>query len=112
VDRYNEMTLHLVESEAPRRQVELVFRAYDDGVAFRYVLPDQEALRDFELTAERSTFRFPGNPTVWAMRDEFVSPHEGEFEELRIDSLAPTSIYNCPMFGWRPACTRRSPRRT
>jgi alpha-glucosidase len=97
VDRYNEMTLHLVESEAPRRQVELVFRAYDDGVAFRYVLPDQEALRDFELTAERSTFRFPGNPTVWAMRDEFVSPHEGEFEELRIDSLAPTSIYNCPM---------------
>ena len=38
-NRYNELTVDLREATAPRRKLRVVFRAYDDGVAFRYVLP-------------------------------------------------------------------------
>ena len=65
-DHANELTLSIVESAAPRRRAELVFRAYDDGVAFRWRLPAQKALGAFELAAERTEFRFAANHTAWA----------------------------------------------
>ena len=40
-DHYNELTVDLREVTAPRRTLRVVFRAYDDGVGFRYVLPAQ-----------------------------------------------------------------------
>ena len=43
-DRANELTLSILESDPPRRHLDLVFRAYDDGVAFRWVLPAQPGL--------------------------------------------------------------------
>ncbi len=65
-DHGNELTLDLVETAAPERRLQVVFRAYDDGVAFRYVLPEQPGLGAFRLAAERTEFRFAGNHTAWA----------------------------------------------
>jgi alpha-glucosidase len=38
---------------------ELVLRAYDDGVAFRYRFPHQPGLERLEIVRERTEFRFP-----------------------------------------------------
>lgn len=46
-DHHNELTVLLEEMATPHRKLNLVFRAFDDGVAFRYVIPDQEPLSDF-----------------------------------------------------------------
>ena len=43
-DCYNHVTIRLQERAAPRRSLHIEFRAYDEGVAFRYVLPEQPAL--------------------------------------------------------------------
>ncbi|MGH9452444.1 MAG: glycoside hydrolase family 97 N-terminal domain-containing protein, partial [Terriglobia bacterium] len=51
-DHYNQLTVPLVETKAPHRRVKLVFRAYNDGVAFRYVLPQQPAIQKFTLSSE------------------------------------------------------------
>ncbi|MGH9941179.1 MAG: glycoside hydrolase family 97 N-terminal domain-containing protein, partial [Pyrinomonadaceae bacterium] len=67
-DRYRELTVALEENGGSRRKLQLVFRAYDDGVAFRYFLPAQDALKDFEITDERSEFRFPADHPCWAMQ--------------------------------------------
>ncbi|MEM9660233.1 MAG: glycoside hydrolase family 97 N-terminal domain-containing protein, partial [Planctomycetota bacterium] len=40
-DRYNQLTVVLKEVEAPNRELRLEFRAYDEGLALRYVLPAQ-----------------------------------------------------------------------
>jgi alpha-glucosidase len=105
VNHFNEMTLALEETQPPHRRVDLVFRAFDDGVAFRYVLP--EAWGAFELAAEHTGFRFPGNPTVWAANfidptwsgfyGAFASPQESEFREVKMNEFDPTQIYGCPM---------------
>ncbi len=78
-DHYNEMTVALEETEAravrvglgqtsivkiPRR-LTLVFRAYDEGVAFRYVVPKQEAFDGFELLDEKTAWRFDDAAQAW-----------------------------------------------
>ena len=64
-NRYNEMEATLRESGAPHRTMILIFRAYDDGVAFRYVLPEQSNLTSFAILSEETAFRFGGDYTAW-----------------------------------------------
>ena len=48
-DHYNELTLNLIETGGARRRLDIVFRVYDDGVAFRYRLPVQPGFTDLRL---------------------------------------------------------------
>jgi alpha-glucosidase len=61
-DRYSELTVDLRERTAPRRALRLVFRAYDDGVAFRYVWRANGA---FAITSEDTEFAFARDFTAW-----------------------------------------------
>lgn len=97
-DAANELRLDLEETGAPRRKITLLFRAYDDGAAFRYVVPEQTAFSDFRLAAERSEFAFAGIPRVWAADyGGFVSHQESEFVETAINDLSPDKPYGLPM---------------
>jgi alpha-glucosidase len=55
-DRWNEITLHF------RGNYGLVFRAYDDAVAYRFFTG---YLRDIKINSEEATFLFPKNHSVW-----------------------------------------------
>lgn len=61
----NEMTVTLTETGADGRTLSVVFRAYDDGVGFRYVLPKQPGLGSFRIVSEETEFRLAGDHTVW-----------------------------------------------
>jgi alpha-glucosidase len=54
-DNFRELTLRF-------ERLTVVFRAYEEGVAFRYRLEGQGP---FELAAERSEFRFPRGAMAW-----------------------------------------------
>jgi alpha-glucosidase len=41
------------------------FRAFDDGIGFRYELPAQSSLREFVITDELTEFSFADNPLAW-----------------------------------------------
>ncbi|MBN1481397.1 glycoside hydrolase family 97 protein [candidate division KSB1 bacterium] len=98
VNRCNEMLVKLAETNGAGRQVHLVFRAYDDGAAFRYVFPQQRALKDFAIIAEKTEFRFPQNHACWAMPlGRFTSNYEKEFERTSIDDIAPDAIVGLPL---------------
>jgi len=89
VDAANELQLDLEETGIPRRKITLLFRAYDDGAAFRYLLPDQAGISEFRLAAEESEFAFAGIPRVWAADyGGFVSHQESEFVETAINDLS------------------------
>ncbi len=65
-DHFNELVLSLEETAAPKRKVVLVFRSYDDGVAFRYQLPAQAALSGpLTLADELTEFAFARNFSSW-----------------------------------------------
>ena len=79
-NRYNELTVELREQVAPRRAVQVVFRVFDDGVGFRYVLPRQRAMDRFAITSEDTEFKFAGDFTAWWIPAQF-GPGSGD-EEL------------------------------
>ncbi|NLT75272.1 MAG: hypothetical protein GXX98_02025, partial [Planctomycetes bacterium] len=57
-DCYHHLTVELEERTEPKRRLHIEFRAYDEGVAFRYVLPEQPALDGATASSEATEFRF------------------------------------------------------
>jgi alpha-glucosidase len=66
-DRHNELRVTAEETTARRRRFTVVFRAFDDGVGFRYELPEQPGLTDFEISDERTEFALAENARAWSI---------------------------------------------
>jgi alpha-glucosidase len=50
---------------AAGRKLQIVLRAYNEGAAVRYVLPEQPGLKDFVITSENTEFHFPEGARAW-----------------------------------------------
>ena len=80
-DQYNELTLSF---QAPGGRtgvdrVQIVFRAYDDGVAFRYLVP-KDVRQSEEIKQECTQYGFAGDYTAWF--------YNGELHNLGPDRLS------------------------
>jgi len=64
-DRYCELRARLIEKNPPGRRLDLVFRAYDDGIGFRYEFPEQPALTDVRIADELTEFAVAEPATAW-----------------------------------------------
>lgn len=93
VGRANELTLSLAKGGHP---FEIVFRAYDDGVAFRYALGGSGTLR---IYAERSVWRLAGGAPWRSWCQRLVRNYEGFY--LPQQGL-PTGEINFPALLRRP----------
>jgi alpha-glucosidase len=97
-NRANELRLRLEETGLPHRRFDVVFRAYDDGVAFRYVLPEQPSFTEFRLASERSIFRFAADHTVWAAAyGSYTGHQEHEFDRTTLSSIGPSAVVGLPL---------------
>jgi len=97
-DRYNELVVELRERNAPNRRVDVVLRAYDEGVAFRYVLPKQEALGEFTLAAENTGFYFAGGARALALNlGRWDTSNEGPYEWIALGDVKPASLIHTPL---------------
>lgn len=57
-NHFRELMIELETKSAPIYKVNLIFRAYDDGIAFRYYFPSQENMKHFIVGEELSEFNF------------------------------------------------------
>jgi len=64
-DRHWELRVRLVEKRAGGRRLDVAFRAFDDGVAFRYEFPDQDSLREVGIVDELTEFAVAEPATAW-----------------------------------------------
>src|SRR6266571_4607697 len=64
-DHHNELKVDLAETAAPNRRFSVVFRAFDDGLGFRYEVPDQPYLKDFEIQDELTEFALADDARAW-----------------------------------------------
>ena len=97
-DHYNQLTVSLRERRPPGRRLDLIFRAYNEGVAFRYGLPRQEVLNTFTIAAEYTGFYFAREAHAYAMNlGSFTKEYEKEFARAALDDYKPTSIVALPM---------------
>jgi len=64
-DHHNELKVSVAETGPPDRKFTVAFRAFNDGVAFRYEFPAQAGLGDFEITDELTEFAMADNARAW-----------------------------------------------
>lgn len=79
-DHYNELTLTFAAPEGQQGldTLKIVFRAYNDGLAFRYVVPETEK-QSVEIKQELTQYNFAGDYTSWF--------YNGEYHNLGPDKL-------------------------
>ena len=66
-DRHNQTIIHLAQRSAPYAKMDIVVRVFDDGVAFRYVIPKQDALEDMVVLDEQTAWTLPSATRVWSI---------------------------------------------
>ena len=97
-DRCEELTVELEETGERPRRLNLVFRAYNDGAAFRYVLPEQQNLANVAIVTEDSQFRFLGDHRAWVLElASFTTSNEREFVPMPLLGIRPETIVGPPL---------------
>lgn len=89
LDHYNSALMTFREVGGSHRTLTIEARAYSDGVAFRYRLPDGTPVK---LKDEDTTFRFDGDPTC--LVTEYAGPHENSWAFRKISELDPSKSYD------------------
>ncbi|GAA0329906.1 glycoside hydrolase family 97 protein [Sphingomonas oligophenolica] len=96
-DRYNQLVLHLSRATDGAR-FDLVLRAYDDGIAFRFVVPAQKGFESLDVFWESTGFYFPRDYQCWGMNSgKYDNSHEGEFDPVRASAIRNFHLYDAPL---------------
>lgn len=97
---------------APYRQTELTFsakdhsvksfkvvlRAYDDGVALRYVIPQQAGVGQLTLQDELTEFRFAADHQCWGLNQgRYENSFEGEHDPVKGSQFRPFHLFQAPI---------------
>lgn len=89
-NQYNQMTVALVQAKTGRR-MNIIFKAYDEGIAFRYDFPKQEKLNYFIVSDERTEFQLTANHEVFWLPGDYDSQEypytETRFSDINTDKV-------------------------
>jgi len=88
-NRCKTLRVELTETGETARHLTIEARAYNDAVAFRYVVPEQPGLNEFKLAKEQTEFHISKDPFIYALvLPHFRSMYESEYVKLSASSLA------------------------
>lgn len=66
-NHYNELVVKLNSKDANKRKLEIQFRAFDDGIAFRYVYPEQGIKDSIFVMDEVTAFNLKEDGKAWSI---------------------------------------------
>ncbi len=93
-DRYHQSDL----SFNGKPQFHLLVRAYDNGVALRYVVPEQDGLKSFKVMNEATQFNFARDYDCWgANMGRFDTSFEAEYDHTRASQIRNFHNYIAPL---------------
>ena len=84
-NKYNQITYFLDQKETGRK-MNVVFKVYDEGVAFRYEFPRQEKLNYFIISDEKTQFNLTGNHKTFWIPGDFDS-QEYVYNETKLSEI-------------------------
>ena len=90
INHYNELIISLNQLGTGRK-MNIVFRVFDEGVAFRYDFPKQKDLSYFIISDEKTEFNLAGNHKTFWMPGDFDSQeyayNETSFSDINTDKI-------------------------
>jgi alpha-glucosidase len=87
-DHHNELTVAVEETAVPSRVFVVRVRVFNDGVGFRYEIPNQPGLREFEITNELTEFALADNARAWWIPSNWARKDRSEM----LYSSSPVSV--------------------
>jgi hypothetical protein len=85
VNHYNELTVSLIQKET-HVKMNIIFRVFDEGVAFRYDFPKQKDLNYFIISDEVSQFNLTTDNNVFWIPGDFDS-NEYPYNETKFSDI-------------------------
>lgn len=86
-NNYTELRVDLEETSQAKRKMTIVFRVFDDGVGFRYEIPQQPGLNKFDIMDELTEFALTGNHTAWWIGAYQWNRYEYLYQKTRISEF-------------------------
>lgn len=90
VNHYNELKVFL-KQDGTNRKLNIIFKIYDEGVAFRYEFPKQANLNYFIISDEKSEFNLAGDHKTFWLPGDFDSQEypymETKLSEVNTDKI-------------------------
>lgn len=97
-DHYNSALVDLADDSG--RKLSLEIRAYDDGIAFRYILPKQPSVQNVRIEHELTQFVYNKDATLYPLiLDGFQTPYEDEYQVRQVSGIHRDWLIGLPMLG-------------
>jgi alpha-glucosidase len=87
-NHYNELLLRFQQRADLRRIMAVRFRVFDNGVGFRYELPEQPTLRTMRIADELTEFTVATPGTAWWIPGGEWNRYEQVYQQTSIDSIS------------------------
>ncbi len=89
-DRHTELRVNVSAVGQPPLRMTVVFRVFDDGIGFRYEIPELPDLAQFMILDELSEFALTEDPTAWWIGAYQWNRYEYLYEESPLSEAADT----------------------
>ncbi len=104
-NHFNQMSVSLLQ-QATGRKMTIVFRLFDEGLAFRYEIPTQNELNYFILSGEATRFNLAGDHRAFWIPGDFDS-NEYVYNETRLSAIDVDKVDMNNGIGFKGPMTRR-----
>ncbi len=85
--KYDSLTAKYMQNGSLGRLINIEVRAYNDGIAFRYMIPPSTPLTELRIQEEATEFRFAQNATAVTI----IESKPGSFPAMRLTRLNQTT---------------------
>ncbi|TSD67479.1 glycoside hydrolase family 97 protein [Inquilinus sp. KBS0705] len=93
----NRVIIPVTEQTGSKRKLNIEVRIFNDGIGFRYVLPQQNGLQSVDITYEINTFNLTQNPKITALiLPNYTSSHEGEYTKANLADWPADQLVDMP----------------
>lgn len=100
-DHYNALRADFQDAAGRRLSIET--RVYDDGVAFRYLVPEQPSLQQVRIAHELTEFSYVTDATSYPLLlDGFQSAYEDDYQLRTVSSLHSDWLVGLPYLAEEP----------
>jgi alpha-glucosidase len=102
-DHYNSLVAEYLQNGTLGRRLTVEVRAYDDGIAFRYLVPWSNPLVDMQISDEVTEFQFAQDAETYPLiLKDFLTPYEDQYNRVTLSGIHPDSLIGLPFLVEQP----------
>jgi len=93
----NRAIIPVRETTGAKRELNIEVRIFNDGAAFRYVIPTQNQWKSLDITDEIDAFNLTQNPKATVLeRESYTTSHEGLYTKAKLSEITPDTLMDTP----------------